>query len=81
MQKKKTTLIFDRLAFRSGSHYYPISLKKKVRYDGKTTFTIEMKIGRHDVIVSDAPTLEEVFERHEELIKYAFVTRNLQGCK
>lgn len=72
-------MLLNRLAFRAGSRYYPFELKKEVHFDGGATYTIEMKIGQHDVIVSDAPTLEEVLKRHEELINYAFATRSLQG--
>jgi hypothetical protein len=59
--------------------YYPFTLKKEQHGRGRTTYTIEMRIGRRDVIVSDAPTIEEVLRRHMDLMNYALETRNLQG--
>ncbi len=74
-----TILLADDMAFRLGSKYYPFVLKKRIHTDGEETFIIEMKVGRDDVIVTDAPSLEEVLIRHKELINYAFAARNLQG--
>ncbi len=79
MQRAKTVLLLDHLAFRSGSCYYPIVLTKSVSIDGDTTYTIEMRIGQHDVIVTDGATLEGVLRNHEELARYAFATRRLQN--
>jgi len=81
MNDTKTILLMERLAFRSGSRYYPFRIIKKVHGSGEMTYSVEMRIGKNDVIVSDAPTLEEVLKKHEELLGYAFVTRDLQGWK
>jgi len=79
MQRARTVLLLDHLAFRSGSCYYPIVLTKRVNVDGEVTYTIEMRISQHDVIVTDGATLEGVLRNHEELAKYAFATRKLQN--
>jgi hypothetical protein len=74
-----TILLMDDVAFRLGSRYYPFILNKRIHNDGEATYIIEMKVGKHDVIVTDAPSLEGVLIRHKELINYAFAARNLQG--
>ena len=79
MERTQIVTVMDRLAFRSGSHYYPFVLKKKVDRDGQKTYTIEMKVGKDDVLVTDGRSLEEVLKRHEELVGYAVTTRHLQG--
>jgi urease accessory protein UreE len=78
MRDMKTTLIINRLAYQLGNRYYPFSLKKSVHEDGNIIYTLEMNIGHNDIIISDAATLEEVFQKHLELINCAFATRSLQ---
>jgi hypothetical protein len=79
-KETRMILIQDELAFQSGSLYYPFLLKKRIRADGGTVYTVEMRIGTDDVIISDAPSLEEVLKKHSNLMKQAFSTRSLQGC-
>ena len=78
MEETTKIMFLDQLAFRSGSHYYPFALKKKIHHDGEETYAIEMKVGNHYILVTDASTLEEVLKRHEKLVRYAVKTRHLQ---
>jgi hypothetical protein len=75
----ETVVILDRLAYRSGRRFYPVRLKKREGADGQVVYTVEMRVGRKDVIVSDAPTLEEVLRKHADLMRYAIAARGLQG--
>lgn len=72
-------VIIDRIAYRAGRRFYPVRLKKRENPDGGTVYTVEMRIGHRDVIVSDAPTLEGVLRKHADLMRYAIAARDLQG--
>ena len=77
-QDSDAVVIVDRIAYRAGRRFYPVRLKKRAGEDGGTVYTVEMRVGRRDVIVSDAPTLEEVLRKHADLIRYAIAARALQ---
>jgi hypothetical protein len=70
--------LINQLAFQVGSHFYPLSIKKRVHSKGETVYTVEMNVGQNDLIICDASTLENALIRLAELVGHAVETRNLQ---